>query len=75
MKFSILIANYNNGKFFKTCYESIITQTYKNWEAIILDDASTDDSLEIIHQIIGNDSWFKVFQNTENSGVGITKAN
>ena len=74
MKFSILIANYNNGKFFKTCYESIITQTYKNWEAIILDDASTDDSLEIIHQIIGNDSRFKVFQNAENSGVGITKS-
>lgn len=74
MKFSVLIANYNNGKFFKTCYDSIISQTYNNWEAIILDDASTDDSLEVIRNIINNDSRFKIFENSENSGVGITKS-
>lgn len=74
MKFSILIANYNNGKFFKNCYDSIIAQTYDNWEAIILDDASTDNSLEIIKKIIGSDGRFKVHQNEENSGVGITKS-
>lgn len=74
MKFSILIAHYNNGKFFKACYDSIIAQTYQNWEAVILDDASTDDSLEIIDQIISNDPRFKVFRNAENSGVGITKS-
>ncbi|MCA6066838.1 glycosyltransferase [Chryseobacterium sp. RG1] len=74
MKFSILIANYNNGRFFKNCYDSIISQTYQDWEAVILDDASTDNSLEIIHQIIGNDQRFKVFKNAENSGVGITKS-
>lgn len=74
MKFSILIANYNNGKFFKNCYDSIIAQTYNNWEAIILDDASTDNSLEIIKKIIGSDNRFKIHQNEENSGVGITKS-
>lgn len=74
MKFSILIANYNNGKFFKNCYDSIIAQTYDNWEAIILDDASTDNSLEIIQKIIGHDDRFKIHQNEENSGVGITKS-
>lgn len=74
MKFSILIANYNNGKFFTSCYDSIIAQTYDNWEAIILDDASTDDSLEIIKKIIGEDDRFKIRQNEENSGVGITKS-
>lgn len=74
MKFSILIANYNNGNFFKNCYDSIIAQTYDNWEAIILDDASTDDSLEIIKKIIGDDDRFKIYQNENNSGVGITKS-
>lgn len=74
MKFSILIANYNNGRFFKNCYDSLISQSYQNWEAVILDDTSTDDSLEIIYQIIGNDPRFKVFKNAENSGVGITKS-
>ncbi|WP_350339436.1 glycosyltransferase [Flavobacterium poyangense] len=33
--FSILIANYNSGHFFKDCYESILNQKYQNWEAII----------------------------------------
>lgn len=74
MKFSVLVANYNNGKFFRTCYDSIIAQTYTNWEVIILDDRSTDNSLEIIKNIIGEDSRFKIFENTENSGVGITKS-
>lgn len=74
MIFSILIANFNNGKFFKTCYDSIISQTYKNWEVIILDDASTDNSLEIIYKTIGDDKRFKIFKNEKNSGVGVTKS-
>lgn len=74
MKFSILIANYNNGKFFETCYQSIIAQQYENWEAVILDDASTDNSLEIISELIKDDSRFKIFKNEKNSGVGITKS-
>ncbi|MCI3938025.1 glycosyltransferase [Chryseobacterium aahli] len=74
MKFSILIANYNNGKFFRRCYDSIIAQSYDNWEAVILDDDSTDDSLEVIKSIIGDDNRFKIFKNESNSGVGITKS-
>ncbi len=50
MLFSILIANYNNGHFFKDCYQSIIAQTYANWEAIIVDDCSSDDSVTVIKQ-------------------------
>lgn len=72
-KFSILIANYNNGHFFQDCYNSIITQTYQNFEVIILDDHSTDNSIEIINSIIGEDSRFKLYQNEENKKVGYTK--
>lgn len=43
MFFSILIAQYNNGKYFEDCYKSIMAQTYPNWEAIIVYDASTDN--------------------------------
>lgn len=73
MLFSILIANYNNGHFFKDCYESIINQTYNNWEVIIVDDCSTDHSVETIKKLIGNDKRFKLFVNTENKGCGFTK--
>ena len=73
MLFSILIANYNNGHFFKECYQSILAQSYINWEVIIVDDCSTDDSVVVIKQIIGDDKRFKIFQNKENKGCGFTK--
>ncbi|WP_228401696.1 glycosyltransferase family 2 protein [Chryseobacterium sp. PMSZPI] len=73
IKFSILIANYNNGKYFRDCYNSLISQTYENWEAIIVDDASTDDSVEEIKALIKNDSRFKLYYNPSNQGCGFTK--
>lgn len=73
MKFSILIANYNNGKYFKECYDSIMAQTHKNWEVIIVDDASTDNSVELIKKIIGDDSRFIFLENDINKGCGFTK--
>lgn len=71
--FSILIANYNNGKYFIDCYNSILSQSYQNWEAIIVDDCSTDDSVEQIKNIIGEDNRFKLYTNEENKGCGYTK--
>ena len=73
MTFSILIANYNNGKFFPDCYNSILKQNYKDWEVIILDDCSTDNSIEIIKSIIGDDKRFHLYENKKNEGVGVTK--
>ncbi|MDR6464082.1 glycosyltransferase [Chryseobacterium sediminis] len=72
-KFSILIANYNNGHFFEKCCQSLVAQTETDWEAVILDDGSADDSLEVIKKIIGNDSRFKIYQNDQNRGIGYTK--
>lgn len=73
MKFSILIANYNNGKYFQDCYDSIIAQSYEDWEAIIVDDKSTDDSIDLISSIIKDDVRFKLIMNEENKGCGYTK--
>ncbi len=74
MKFSILIAHYNNAVLFKDCYSSLLAQTYKNWEAVILDDASSEEEKEQIKAIITGDERFKFFENEENSGVGVTKS-
>ena len=73
MLFSLLVANYNNGHFFKDCYKSIIAQTYKNWEVVIVDDGSTDDSVEVIKTIVGDDIRFRMFINKTNRGCGYTK--
>ena len=46
MKASIVIANYNNAKFINECIKSLNNQTYKNFEIIIFDDNSKDNSIE-----------------------------
>lgn len=71
--FSLLIAQYNNGKYFEDCYNSIMAQTYDHWEVIIVDDGSTDDSVAVMKEIIGDDARFKIEVNSENQGCGFTK--
>ena len=73
MKFSVLIAHYNNYGYFKQCYESLKEQTYQDFEIIVVDDCSTDDSFEKIQNYCNGDSRVKFFQNSENKGVGFTK--
>ncbi|MEC5157618.1 glycosyltransferase family 2 protein [Chryseobacterium sp. MP_3.2] len=74
MKFSILIAHFNNAIYFKECFDSLVAQTYPNWEAIILDDGSRQEESSIIKDIIKEDSRFKYFTNSRNEGVGFTKS-
>lgn len=74
VKFSILIANYNNGRFFKDCYDSIVSQEYKDFEVVIVDDASTDHSVKEIESLIKNDPRFIFSKNETNKGCGYTKA-
>lgn len=50
IKFSIIVPNYNNGKWIDKTIDSVINQTYKNWEMYIIDDMSTDDSIEVIQK-------------------------
>ncbi len=50
-----------------------MSQTYENWEVIIVDDGSTDDSVLQMKKIIGDDSRFKIGINRENKGCGFTK--
>lgn len=73
MLFSILIANYNNGNFFKDCYDSIMKQKHQNFEVIIVDNTSTDDSVEVIENLIQYNDRFKLYKNEANKGCGFTK--
>ncbi len=73
MLFSILIANYNQAGFLSEAFDSIINQDYKNWEIVIIDDSSTDNSIEIVESYIRQSNNIKLFINQENFGVGTTK--
>jgi glycosyltransferase involved in cell wall biosynthesis len=70
--FSVLIANYNNGKYLMDAINSINSQTYNNWEIIIVDDCSTDNSYDIYKEI-ENDSRIHIYYNSINKGCGYTK--
>lgn len=66
-KVSIIIPNYNHARFLEQRIQSILDQTYQNFEIIYLDDASTDDSNEIFSKFIP-DSRIKAIYNQTNSG-------
>ncbi|MBB1284672.1 glycosyltransferase family 2 protein [Flavisolibacter sp. BT320] len=72
--FSVLVANYNNGTFFKDCYQSLCNQTYKDFEVVIVDDCSTDDSVQLIQDTIKGDARCRLFLNDQNRGCGFTKS-
>lgn len=58
--------------FWMECIESITSQLYTNWEIIIVDDASTDESLQVLSKYEHLDK-IKVFRNKKNMGCGYTK--
>lgn len=71
-EFSILIANYNNAKFLKDCFNSLIEQTFKIFEIIFVDDHSMDNSIEIVNKyksILNINTYI----NEVNKGQGFTK--
>ena len=71
-KVSILIANYNNGRYLMDAINSIKRQSYHNWEIVIVDDCSTDNSFEV-YKNLENDERIRIFFNNKNMGVGYTK--
>jgi len=67
---SIIIPNYNRENLIGETLKSIINQTYTNWECIIVDDGSTDDSLNVIQSFANNDSRIKLFKRPKNLPKG-----
>lgn len=63
---SVIIDNYNYGRFLKQAIDSVLAQTYKNWELIVVDDGSTDESRSVIQSY--GDRLIAVFQS--NAGQG-----
>lgn len=60
IKISVVVPIYNAGKYLQICLNSIINQTYQNFEAILVDDGSTDDSGLICDQLAGQDERIQV---------------
>ncbi len=74
MKISIITASYNYENYIQETIQSIIDQTYHDWEMIIVDDGSKDNSIEIIQKYCNSDDRIKLYthENNENKGLSET---
>lgn len=68
MKVSIIIPVYNTGERLRRCLDSVLAQTFKDFECLVIDDGSTDSSFSIIKEYVLLDNRVKVFHK-ENGGV------
>ncbi|WP_278963157.1 glycosyltransferase family 2 protein [Alistipes senegalensis] len=65
---SIVIPTYNAAKFIGFAIESIIRQTYTDWELIVVDDCSTDDTATVVESYRKEDERIKLIRRKTNSG-------
>lgn len=73
MLISIIITNYNNQCFVRKCIDSVLHQSYKNIELVIVEDCSTDESLQVIQNILDNEEYnipITLVKNKYNVGAG-----
>ena len=70
---SIIMPTYKCGRFIAESIKSVQAQTYKNWELIIVDDCSGDDTIEIVQGFIKDDNRIILYRNSSNSGAAISR--
>ena len=72
---SVIVPCYNVEKYLKSCLVSIINQTYTNLEIILVNDCSTDNTLDILLEYTKKDKRIKIINNIENSGASKSREN
>ena len=73
VRFSVIVCAYNLEKIIGTSLDSILIQTYKNFELIVVDDCSTDNTLSVLRKFEKKDPRVKVIANKKNSGPSISR--
>ena len=66
----VFVPTYNSEKYLRECLDSVLNQTFQDWECLISDDASTDKSVEIAREYENKDPRFKVSKHEKNVGAG-----
>lgn len=72
-KVSIIMPSYNSGKFINESISSVINQTYKNWQLVIVDDCSSDNTEEVIKSYIGQEKRIIYSRLEKNSGAAVAR--
>lgn len=68
VKISIALCTYNGEQFLRTQLDSILAQSFLNWELVVVDDVSTDGTWDILQDYAAKDGRFKLFRNEKNLG-------
>ena len=69
---SIIMPSYNTGCFIKETIESVLAQSYSNWELIIVDDCSKDNTDDIVKPYL-SDARIRYLKNETNSGAAVSR--
>ena len=69
-KFKIVIPSYNNQEWVEVNIESILEQTYDNYEVLYIDDCSTDNTRQVVDSMVGDNSRWKIITNEKNMRRG-----
>ena len=70
---NIIISNYNNSQYIPQCIESILSQSYNDFEIIFVDDCSTDNSISIAERYAEKDKRIRIVPLSENHGAGYAR--
>lgn len=70
---SVIMPAFNSGRFIMDSINSVRGQTYTNWELLVIDDASSDQTTEKVRQVMATDDRIKLFNNTNNLGAGFCR--
>ena len=70
---SIVVPVYNAARFMDDTIQTVLSQTYQNWELLLVDDCSSDESVQIIKKYQKKDERIKLFKLSENSGAAIAR--
>lgn len=72
-KISVIVPVYNGERYLRESIESVLSQSYRDFELIVVDDGSSDNTREVISQYDGKYSYFKAVYHSENKGVSAAK--
>ena len=72
-KVSVIVPSYNLGRFLPETLQSLVNQSYSDWECIIVDNGSTDNSLELASEFVSSDSRFRLEDMKTNAGVAAAR--
>lgn len=70
---SVIVATYNYGRYIGDALRSVQAQTLSDWECIVVDDASTDDTAEVVQAFVARDPRFRYVRLEHNSGVSVAR--